>query len=117
LTYIKKSPNRVSFASGKLPIAYPDFLDVQVQSFKDFFQFVQEHNLLVAATPRPALKEPVQDWRCSVSILLDVLDNAIGKLLVIESNTFRLVKRNESPHQKLKVFLFERNGKPVDDRS
>ncbi len=38
MTYIKKSPNRVSFASGKLPIAYPDFLDVQVQSFKDFFQ-------------------------------------------------------------------------------
>jgi DNA-directed RNA polymerase subunit beta len=38
LTYTKKSPNRVSFASGKLPIAYPDFLDVQVQSFKDFFQ-------------------------------------------------------------------------------
>ena len=38
MTYTKKSPNRVSFASGKLPIAYPDFLDVQVQSFKDFFQ-------------------------------------------------------------------------------
>ncbi|MCB0819915.1 MAG: DNA-directed RNA polymerase subunit beta, partial [Bacteroidetes bacterium] len=35
---MKKSPNRFSFASGKLPIDYPDFLDVQVQSFKDFFQ-------------------------------------------------------------------------------
>lgn len=38
MTYTKNSPNRLSFASSKLPIPYPDFLDVQVQSFKDFFQ-------------------------------------------------------------------------------
>ena len=38
MTYIKKRPSRFSFASSKLPIDYPDFLDVQVQSFKDFFQ-------------------------------------------------------------------------------
>ncbi len=38
MTYTKKRPNRFSFASSKLPIDYPDFLDVQVQSFKDFFQ-------------------------------------------------------------------------------
>ncbi len=29
---------RVSFASSKRPIDYPDFLDVQLKSFKDFFQ-------------------------------------------------------------------------------
>jgi DNA-directed RNA polymerase subunit beta len=38
LSYTKKRPSRFSFASSKLPIDYPDFLDVQVQSFKDFFQ-------------------------------------------------------------------------------
>jgi len=38
LTYIKKRPARLSFASSKLPVDYPDFLDVQVQSFRDFFQ-------------------------------------------------------------------------------
>jgi DNA-directed RNA polymerase subunit beta len=29
---------RISFASTKRVIDYPDFLDVQVQSFRDFFQ-------------------------------------------------------------------------------
>ena len=38
MTYIKKRPARLSFASSKLPVDYPDFLDVQVQSFRDFFQ-------------------------------------------------------------------------------
>jgi DNA-directed RNA polymerase subunit beta len=38
LSYTTKRPSRFSFASSKLPIDYPDFLDVQVQSFKDFFQ-------------------------------------------------------------------------------
>ena len=38
MTYIKKRPTRLSFASSKLPVDYPDFLDVQVQSFRDFFQ-------------------------------------------------------------------------------
>ena len=34
----KNHPQRISFASGKTPVDYPDFLDVQVQSFRDFFQ-------------------------------------------------------------------------------
>ncbi|MFN5371508.1 MAG: DNA-directed RNA polymerase subunit beta, partial [Bacteroidia bacterium] len=38
MTYTKKRQQRLSFASSKLPVDYPDFLDVQVQSFKDFFQ-------------------------------------------------------------------------------
>lgn len=38
MPYTTKRPSRFSFASSKLPIDYPDFLDVQVQSFKDFFQ-------------------------------------------------------------------------------
>jgi len=29
---------RINFANTKLTIQYPDFLDVQLQSFKDFFQ-------------------------------------------------------------------------------
>ena len=29
---------RISFASIKKPFEYPDFLDIQLQSFKDFFQ-------------------------------------------------------------------------------
>ena len=30
--------NRVDFASVKNPVPYPDFLDVQLQSFRDFLQ-------------------------------------------------------------------------------
>ena len=30
--------NRVNFASVKNPIAFPDFLDVQLKSFRDFLQ-------------------------------------------------------------------------------
>ena len=31
-------PERISFASSNKVIEYPDFLDIQVKSFKDFFQ-------------------------------------------------------------------------------
>ena len=30
--------NRVNFASVKNPMPYPDFLDVQLESFRDFLQ-------------------------------------------------------------------------------
>ncbi|MCW3086550.1 MAG: DNA-directed polymerase subunit beta [Bacteroidetes bacterium] len=33
-----KKPQRISFASIKSQIEYPDFLDIQLQSFQDFFQ-------------------------------------------------------------------------------
>ena len=33
-----KSTERISFASIKKPFEYPDFLDIQLQSFKEFFQ-------------------------------------------------------------------------------
>ena len=33
-----KFPERISFASVKEQLDYPDFLDVQVKSFQDFFQ-------------------------------------------------------------------------------
>ncbi len=34
----KKNNNRFSFASSKLTAEYPDFLDIQIKSFQDFFQ-------------------------------------------------------------------------------
>ena len=34
----EKSNNRISFASIKNQLSYPDFLEVQLKSFKDFFQ-------------------------------------------------------------------------------
>ena len=34
----KKNTERINFASSKLGIDYPDFLDIQVKSFQDFFQ-------------------------------------------------------------------------------
>ncbi len=37
MTPIKKT-QRISFASIKSPIEYPDFLDIQLKSFQDFFQ-------------------------------------------------------------------------------
>ena len=33
-----KSAKRVNFSSNKFPIEYPDFLDIQIKSFQDFFQ-------------------------------------------------------------------------------
>jgi len=33
-----KIQKRVNFSSNKFPIEYPDFLDIQVKSFQDFFQ-------------------------------------------------------------------------------
>ena len=33
-----KEQNRISFASAKNVAEYPDFLDLQLKSFKDFFQ-------------------------------------------------------------------------------
>lgn len=33
-----KQPQRISFASSNLKMDYPDFLEVQLKSFKDFFQ-------------------------------------------------------------------------------
>jgi DNA-directed RNA polymerase subunit beta len=31
-------PQRISFSSTKNPLEYPDFLEIQLKSFKDFFQ-------------------------------------------------------------------------------
>ena len=33
-----KTQKRVNFSSNKFPIEYPDFLDIQLKSFQDFFQ-------------------------------------------------------------------------------
>ncbi len=36
-TTVKKS-QRINFSSNKFPVDYPDFLDIQIKSFQDFFQ-------------------------------------------------------------------------------
>ncbi len=33
-----KKPQRINFSQVKFPVDYPDLLDIQIQSFKDFFQ-------------------------------------------------------------------------------
>jgi len=33
-----KKQQRISFAKSKAQIEYPDFLDIQLKSFQDFFQ-------------------------------------------------------------------------------
>ena len=33
-----KSTKRINFSKTKHPIEYPDFLDIQIKSFRDFFQ-------------------------------------------------------------------------------
>jgi DNA-directed RNA polymerase subunit beta len=38
LATISKKEQRISFSSNKNPVDYPDFLDLQLKSFKDFFQ-------------------------------------------------------------------------------
>ncbi|MFZ9295479.1 MAG: DNA-directed RNA polymerase subunit beta, partial [Bacteroidia bacterium] len=34
----QKNLKRINFSSNKFPIEYPDFLDIQIKSFQDFFQ-------------------------------------------------------------------------------
>jgi len=38
LTSEKSATNRINFSKSKHPFEYPDFLEVQLKSFKDFFQ-------------------------------------------------------------------------------
>jgi DNA-directed RNA polymerase subunit beta len=38
LTSEKTAANRINFSKSKNPIEYPDFLEIQLKSFKDFFQ-------------------------------------------------------------------------------
>ncbi len=38
LTSEKTAANRINFSKSKNPIDYPDFLEIQLKSFKDFFQ-------------------------------------------------------------------------------
>ena len=35
---LNKKNQRINFASSQLPAEYPDFLDIQLKSFQDFFQ-------------------------------------------------------------------------------
>jgi len=37
-TLASKKAERFNFGSSKVQAAYPDFLEIQLQSFKDFFQ-------------------------------------------------------------------------------
>ncbi|XOD69273.1 MAG: DNA-directed RNA polymerase subunit beta [Flavobacteriales bacterium AspAUS03] len=38
MTAIKKTSERINFASVKRQVPYPDFLDIQIKSFQEFFQ-------------------------------------------------------------------------------
>jgi len=38
LATTQKNLKRINFSSNKFPIEYPDFLDIQIKSFQDFFQ-------------------------------------------------------------------------------
>ena len=38
LTTEKTAANRINFSKSKNPYEYPDFLEIQLKSFKDFFQ-------------------------------------------------------------------------------
>jgi DNA-directed RNA polymerase subunit beta len=38
MTKDKKSPGRINFSTSQTPLEYPDFLDIQLKAFKDFFQ-------------------------------------------------------------------------------
>ena len=35
---LNKTAERINFGSTKYPVAYPDFLDIQLKSFREFFQ-------------------------------------------------------------------------------
>ena len=49
-----KRTERINFSSIKKSINYPDFLDIQIKSFKDFFQLEtksEERQMKVYITP------------------------------------------------------------------
>ena len=51
---------RVNFASTKNPLEYPDFLEVQLKSFKDFLQLDNELEYFVS--PRVAILGRVKQY-------------------------------------------------------
>jgi DNA-directed RNA polymerase beta subunit len=53
---ITNQTERLNFASTKNIPAYPDFLDVQVKSFQDFFQL--KLNLM-----KEAMKDLIPSWK------------------------------------------------------
>ena len=64
---------------------------IGAEQFENLLEFVQEHDLLPAAAPRPALEEAVQNRRRGVGILFDVLDDAVRELLMVQGDALGLV--------------------------
>ena len=88
---------------------------VRPEQLQNLLQLVEEKDLLPAAAPGPVLEEALEDGRRGVGILLDILDDAVGKLLVIQTDALGLVKGDERPNEELQVLLLQRDRKAVDD--
>mmetsp|Transcript_9117 Transcript_9117/g.25675 ORF Transcript_9117/g.25675 Transcript_9117/m.25675 type:complete len:298 (+) Transcript_9117:457-1350(+) len=88
---------------------------VRAEQLQNLLQLIEEEDLLPAAAPGPVFEEALEDRRRRVGILLDILDDAVGKLLVIQTNALGLVKGDERPNEKLQVLLLQRDRKAVDN--
>ena len=72
--------------------------------------------MLSAAAPGPALEEAGENGGCGVGVFLDVLNDAVGELLMVETHAFGFVQGDEGADQELQVFLLEGNSKPVSTK-
>ena len=97
-----------------LHIAPPSHL-VCTKELEDLLELVEEEDLFGRAGPGPATEEAVQYSYCGLGVLLDVLDDAVGQLLVVEADALGFMQRDERPDEELEVFLLEGYGEPVDD--
>jgi hypothetical protein len=73
-------------------------------------KFVQNHDLFDRTRPGPAFEETVENGSRGTGILLNVLNDAVGKLLMIQGDTLGFVQGEE-----LQMLLFQGNGKTIDN--
>ena len=94
-----KQTKRVNFSSNKFPIEYPDFLDIQLKSFQDFFQ--------LETTPENRKKEGL----FKELVLDDSIKN--GKSRKIGLNTKRYFVFQNYPYMQSTVGYYVKDVVPV----
>ena len=66
--------NRINFASSSDALEYPDFLDIQIKSFKDFFQLETKSDERSDEGLYKTFLEKFSDHHSIVFVTIDVKD-------------------------------------------
>ena len=94
------------------------FLELErVDDIQNFFNFIQEHDLLGRVDLGPVLEQTEQDLFGQGTVLLKELNYAVRQLRMIQRQRLDFVQRDEHACQEQLVFVFERKCEAVDNRS